>query len=217
MPRSMRIDFVSDVACPWCVIGLLGLEKALADVREDIEVELHFQPFELSPNLPPEGRNVVEHLSQVYGSTPDEVMARRGEVVSRAADLGFTMINDRENRLYNTFDAHRLMHWAALEGKQAALKHALFEAYHGRNENMTDAQVLVAAAEAAGLDGAAARNVVGSDSYADEVRRAAYHWQTRGVTGVPAAIVDERYVISGAQPPETYARVLRQIAAQPQS
>lgn len=217
MPRSMRIDFVSDVACPWCVIGLLGLEKALAEVRDEIEVELHFQPFELSPNLPPEGRNVVEHLSQVYGSTPDEVMARRGEVVSRAADLGFTMINVRENRLYNTFDAHRLMHWAGMEGRQGTLKHALFEAYHGRNENMTDAEVLITAAELAGLDTKTARNIIESNEYAEEVRRAEYHWQTRGVTGVPAAIVDERYVISGAQSPETYARVLRQIAAQPQS
>lgn len=217
MRRSMRIDFVSDVACPWCVIGLLGLEKALAEVRDEIDVELHFQPFELSPNLPAEGRNVVEHLSETYGSTPDEVIARRGEVVSRAADLGFTMIDDRENRLYNTFDANRLMHWAGLEGKQGPLKHALFEAYHGRNENMTDAQVLVAAAEAAGLDGQAARGIIDSGEYAQEVRRAEYHWQTRGVTGVPAAIVDERYVVSGAQPPETYARVLRQIAAQPQA
>jgi predicted DsbA family dithiol-disulfide isomerase len=217
MPRSMRIDFVSDVACPWCVIGLLGLEKALEEVRGEIEVELHFQPFELSPNLAPEGRNVVEHLSETYGSTPDEVMERRATVSDRAADLGFAMVTSRENRLYNTFDAHRLMHWASLQGRQQPLKHALFETYHGRNDNLTDADILVAAAEKAGLDGAAARAIIESDQYAQEVRRAEYHWQTRGVTGVPAAIVDERYVISGAQPPETYAKVLRQIAAQPQT
>jgi predicted DsbA family dithiol-disulfide isomerase len=212
MPHPMKIDFVSDVACPWCVIGLLGLEKALEELGDEIDAQIHFQPFELSPDLGSEGRNVVEHLSKAYGSTPDQTMERRQAVSDRAAQLNFDMLVDEDARLFNTFDAHRLIHWAGLQGRQAEIKHALFEAYHGRNDNVSDASVLIAAAQAAGLNPQDAQTVIESGQYAQEVRGAEYLWQSRGVTGVPAAIINERYILSGAQTPEAYAQALRQIA-----
>jgi len=213
----MRIDFVSDVSCPWCVIGLLGLEKALEGTADLIDADLHFQPFELNPDMPPEGRNVVDHLTEAYGAPPEEVAANRSVIRDKAEALGFTMPMSVEARLYNTFDAHRLLYWAGLEARQHMLKRALLEAYHSRSENPADHDVLIAAAEEAGLNGEAARAVVESDQYAQEVRQAEYLWQSRGITGVPAAIIDGRYLVSGAQPAEAYEEVIRQIAAQPQA
>lgn len=217
MTPTLRIDFVSDIACPWCVLGLLGLEEAIGRLAGDVDVDLHFQPFELSPDMAPEGRTVVDHLAQAYGSTPDEILQRRAVVSDRAAALVFDMKTSLETRVYNSFNAHRLMHWAGLQGRQPALARALFEAYHSRNENIATADVLLDAAEQAGLDRDSASAVLGSDQYANDVRQAEYLWQTRGVTGVPAAIIDGRYLISGAQPAEAYEQALRQIAAQPQS
>jgi predicted DsbA family dithiol-disulfide isomerase len=215
MARTLKIDFVSDVACPWCVIGLHGLEQALARTSDEIETALHFQPFELNPDMAPEGENMVEHITGKYGSSPEQFAANREMIRERAATLGFTMAMSDESRMYNTFDAHRLLHWAGLEGKQQALKHALFETYFTHGRSTSDHEVLVAAAEKAGLDGAAARDVLASDRYADDVRQAEHLWRTRGINGVPAVIIDERYLVSGAQSPEAYEQVLRQIAAQP--
>jgi predicted DsbA family dithiol-disulfide isomerase len=214
MPRPMKIDFVSDVSCPWCVIGLRGLEEALAKTGDVVEADIHFQPFELNPDMPAEGRNVVEHLTQAYGAPPTQIAANRAAIKERAAALGFEMAMSEQSRMWNTFDAHRLLHWAEQSGRQHALKNALFQAYHSDDRNLGDPDVLVAAAEKAGLDGAAAREVLASGLYAEEVRQAEYLWQSRGITGVPAVIIDERYLVSGGQTPEAYEQVIRQIAAQ---
>ena len=214
MARPMKIDFVSDVSCPWCVIGLYGLEEALARTGDLIDAEIHFQPFELNPNMPPEGQNIVEHVAQKYGASPEQSAANREMIRARAAQLGFTMAGTEQSRIYNTFDAHRLLHWAELEGRQAALKHALFEAYFTNGENPGDPDVLAAAAEKAGLDGAAAREVLASGRYAAEVRQAEQYWQSRGINAVPAIIIDGQYLISGGQPPEAFEQALRKIAAE---
>jgi len=214
MARPMKIDFVSDVSCPWCVIGLYGLEEALARTGDLIDAEIHFQPFELNPNMPPEGQNIVEHVAQKYGASPEQSAANREMIRARAAQLGFTMAGTEHSRIYNTFDAHRLLHWAELEGRQAALKHALFEAYFTNGENPGDPDVLAAAAEKAGLDGAAAREVLASGRYAAEVRQAEQYWQSRGINAVPAIIIDGQYLISGGQPPEAFEQALRKIAAE---
>ena len=216
MTRAMTIDFVSDVSCPWCVIGLLGLEEALSRTRDVIDADLRFQPFELSPEIPPEGRSLMEHLTHAYGAPAEQMAASRADIRDRAAALGFTMAMSEDARLYNTFDARRLLHWARIEGRQLALKHALFEAYHTRDESPADQDILVAAAEKAGLDGAAAREILETGRFEEDVRQAQYLWQTRGVTGVPAAIVNSRYLISGAQPADAYEQALRQIAAEPE-
>jgi predicted DsbA family dithiol-disulfide isomerase len=214
MPRPMKIDFVSDVSCPWCIIGLRGLEEALQKTGDLIDARIAFQPFELNPDMPPEGQNVGEHIAQKYGASPEQSAANRQSIRDRAAALGFTMTTSKDSRIYNTFDAHRLLHWAALEGRQAALKHALFQAYFTDQKDPSDHDVLVAAAGQAGLDGAAAREVLTSGRYAEEVRRDEHLWRTRGINSVPAVIIDDKYLISGGQPPEAFEQALRKIAAE---
>jgi predicted DsbA family dithiol-disulfide isomerase len=214
MPRPMQIDFVSDVSCPWCVIGLRGLEQALANVGDLVDAEIHFQPFELNPQMPAEGQDVGEHIREKYGSTPEQSAANRTMIRDRAAELGFTMAMREGSRIYNTFDAHRLLHWAAIEGRQRALKHALFAAYFTDGQNPGDIDILVAAAESAGLDGAAARDVIESGRYADEVRAEERRWLSEGVSAVPAVIIDRKYMISGGQPAAAFERALRSIAAE---
>ena len=212
MARPMTIDFVSDISCPWCIIGLRGLEEALERTRDKVEAEIRFQPFELNPDMPPEGENIVDHITAKYRSTPAQSAAPRDVIRTRAARVGFTMAMSDESRIYNTFDAHRLLHWAEQEGRQAALKHALFAAYFTEGQNPSDPDVLVAAAEAAGLDGAAARALLESNRYAAEVRDAEELWRSRGINSVPAVVIDGRYLISGGQPPEAFEQALRRIA-----
>jgi len=214
MARPMKIDFVSDVSCPWCIIGLRGLEEALARTAGLVEAEIVFQPFELNPDMKPEGQNILEHVAQKYGASPEQSAANRETIRARAAELGFTMATSNETRIYNTFDAHRLLHWAGLEGKQAALKHALFTAYFTDGQDPSDHEMLAAAAGKAGLDEAAARDVLASGRYAEEVREAERLWQSRGINAVPAVVIDERYLISGGQPPEAFEQALRKIAAE---
>ncbi len=216
MSKPMRIDFVSDVSCPWCIIGLKSLETALARASDQVQAELHFQPFELNPGMPPAGQDIVEHIAQKYGSTPVQIEGNREAIRARGAELGFTFRMDRRGRIYNTFDAHRLLHWAELEGRQAALKHALVQAYFTDGKNPADHEVLIDLAAQVGLDAARARTILSSDAYAEEVRAQERFYQDRGIHSVPAIIIiNQRHLISGGQPPEVFERALRQIAAAP--
>lgn len=214
MTKPMRIDFVSDVVCPWCVIGLKGLEQALANMTDVVTADIHFQPFELNPDMPPEGQDIGEHVAQKYGSTPEQSAAARDTIRARAADVGFTIASRPGARIYNTFDAHRLLHWAAEQGQQAAVKMQLFDAYFTQGRSPADHDVLVDAAVAAGLDGAAARAMLASDRYADAVRADEENWRRQGISAVPAVIINERYLISGGQPPAVFEKALRRIAAE---
>jgi len=210
----MKIDFVSDIACPWCAVGLNSLERALERVHGEFPVELHFQPFELNPSLSAEGEDAIEYLTRKYGRTREQIVQSRQMLVERGAAVGFTF-GDRE-RIWNTFDAHRLMHWAGLQGaeQQRQLKHALLRAYHGRGENPGAPDVLAACAQEAGLDPAQAREVIASGRYAKEVRDAEQHFQRLGIQAVPSVIVDDRHLIQGAQPADAFEQALRQIAAE---
>ncbi|MEI9850742.1 MAG: DsbA family oxidoreductase [Sphingomonas sp.] len=214
MATRLKIDFVSDVSCPWCVIGLRGLEAALENARDAVEADIVFQPFELNPGMPREGQNIVEHIGQKYGSTPAQSAASRAMIRDRAAALGFAIAMSDESRIYNTFDAHRLLRWAEGTGNQKALKIALFEAYFTDGRDPSDIGVLVAAAAKAGLDPEAARAVLSSDRYAGDVREAERLWQSRGINAVPAVVINDRYLISGGQPPEAFEQALRGIAAE---
>jgi predicted DsbA family dithiol-disulfide isomerase len=214
MTRPLRIDFISDVVCPWCVIGLGGLEAALERLGGEVEAQIHFQPFELNPDMPAGGQNIVEHIGQKYGSTPEQSARAREAIRERAAQVGFNMAMTSDSRIYNTFDAHRLLHWAGLQGRQAELKRALFAAYFTRGEDLSEIETLAGAAQAAGLDAAAAREVIASGRYGDEVRRVEAAWREAGVSAVPTVVVDERYVISGGQPAEVFERALRTILAE---
>ena len=210
--RTLKIDFVSDVVCPWCAIGLASLETALARIGDTIGAELHFQPFELNPQMPPEGEDITEHLAHKYRIDAQQIARNREAIRARGASVGFRF-GTRE-RIYNTFDAHRLLHWAGLEGRQHALKRALLAAYHSDGRDPSDHEVLAACAAQAGLDAGRARDVLASGAYADDVRASERHWLALGVNSVPAVIVDDRHLISGGQPPEVFEQALRQIAAQ---
>jgi predicted DsbA family dithiol-disulfide isomerase len=214
MTKPMRIDFVSDISCPWCVIGLKGLEEALRQVGDLVDAEIHFQPFELNPDMPAEGQSVREHIAEKYGRTLDQSNTVRDMIRSRAADVGFTIAMSEDSRIYNTFDAHRLLHWAETAGRQLELKTALFEAYFTNGRNPSDHQVLLDAAEAAGLDVDAAREVLSSGRYAEEVRAAEHSWRSRGISSVPAIIFNERFLVSGGQPPEAFVQAVRNVVAQ---
>lgn len=211
----MKIDFVSDIACPWCAVGLNALEIALQRIGGDIPVQLHFQPFELNPQMGHDGQDAVEHLSAKYGIGPEQIAKNQAVIRERGAAVGFSF--GARGRVWNTFDAHRLLHWAGAEGPEGAqrsLKHALLQAYHGQGRNPSDAEVLLAAARAAGLDEARAREVLGSDEFSAEVRQAEAFWQQAGIRSVPSVVVNDRHLIQGGQPPEVFEQALRQIAAE---
>jgi len=210
----MRIDFVSDVACPWCAVGLNSLERALASIGKDFEVEIHMQPFELNPAMGPDGADAIEYLSDKYGITPEQIAQNQAAIRARGAAVGFTF--GQRGRVWNTFDAHRLLHWAGVEGapgQQRALKHALLKAYHGEGRNPGGHDVLVELAQAVGLDVTRAKAVLDSDEFGLEVRQAETTWQRAGIHSVPAVIINERHLISGGQPPEVFEQALREIAA----
>ncbi|MFC5524436.1 DsbA family oxidoreductase [Rhodanobacter ginsengisoli] len=209
----IRIDFVSDVSCPWCAVGLASLQQALANLDGEVAAEIHFQPFELNPQMPAEGEDSTEHLVRKYGSTAEQIDANREAIRARGAALGFTFNMDRRSRVYNTFDAHRLLHWAELEGRQLALKQLLLRAYFTDGEDVSAHDTLRRLAQQAGLDATRAREILAGDSYADEVRAQEQFYLTRGIQSVPATIINGRQLISGGQPPEAFESALRQIAA----
>jgi predicted DsbA family dithiol-disulfide isomerase len=208
----MKIDFVSDVSCPWCAVGLQSLERAIERLGGEVAVELHFQPFELNPGMAPEGQDIIEHIGQKYGSSPEDI-ARNGEALrARGAELGFTFDMARRKRIYNTFDAHRLLHWAGLEGRQRELKHALLRAYFTDGEDPSDHATLVRVAASAGLDAARADAILASDEFTSEVREREAFYQQHGIRAVPSVIIDDQHLIQGGQPVEVFERALRQLA-----
>ena len=220
MTTHLKIDFVSDVSCPWCVIGLRALDEALERVKDEVQAELHFQPFELNPGMPAEGQEITEHITQKYGITADQANANRENIRQRGAQLGFKFSSASDagggrHRIYNTFDAHRLLHWAGLEGGglQKALKEALFAAYFTDGQSPASHEVLARVAGEAGLDAERARDVLASNAYADEVRERAWFYLNQGIQSVPAVIINDRHLISGGQPPEVFEQALRKIAA----
>jgi predicted DsbA family dithiol-disulfide isomerase len=214
MSKQLRIDFVSDVSCPWCAIGLKSLETALGRAGDVVNADLHFQPFELNPNMGPDGQDIGEHIAEKYGATPEQQEQSREMIRQRGEQVGFTFDMSKRGRIYNTFDAHRLLHWAESQGKQRDLKMALFEAYFTRGEDPSSREVLLRVAGEVGLDTDVAAQILETDEYADEVREAEQFFQRAGIHSVPAIIINQRHLISGGQPPEVFERALREIAAQ---
>ncbi len=213
MTKTLKIDFVSDVSCPWCAVGLASLQTALARVGPDVKVDITFQPFELNPQMVVGGEDTTEHLRNKYGSTPEQAAAIKETIRARGAELGFVFNLDKRSRIYNTFDAHRLLHWAHLEGRQLALKQALLKAYFTDGEDPSNHTVLLRLAESAGLDSARAQAILASDIFAAEVRQQEQFYQQQGIHSVPAVVINDRHLISGGQPPEVFEQALRQLAA----
>ena len=214
MNTPMKIDFVSDVSCPWCVIGLKALEAAIARLAGEVETEIHFQPFELNPQMPPGGQDIDEHLAEKYGASPAQSEATREMIRARGEEAGFTFAMAKRSRIYNTFDAHRLLHWAEHEGRQLALEHALFKAYFTDGENPGAHAVLIRLAGEVGLDAARAKEILSSDEYTEDVRRQERFYLDQGISAVPAVIVNDRHLIQGGQTAEVFEQALRRIAAE---
>lgn len=210
--QNLRIDLVSDVACPWCAIGYRRLEQALEMLGDEIEVELVWQPFELNPDMSPEGEPILEHLCRKYGQDATSVERTQGEMMTLAEQLGLNFHGARERRAHNTFAAHRVLAWAAEQGRGTALQLALFDAYFGEAKRPSDPAVLREKAALVGLDGDAAEAIARSDRYEDIVRQAERRFMEAGVSAVPGFILDGRYLISGAQPPDALVDAIRRVA-----
>lgn len=219
-PRTLRIDIWSDVMCPWCLVGWGSLQKGLAQLEGEIEADIRWHAFELNPDMPPEGEESTAHIARKYGSTPDQSKAVQGRMREAAQNAGVSLDYQGEDPepprwMWNTFDAHKLLTWAGeAHGaeKQTELKLALFEAHFNRRRQIGDHGVLLDVADSVGLDRAAAEAALASEEWAHKVRaeeRAAWDFN---ITGVPAMIVENKFMIPGAQPPEAYADALRRVA-----
>ncbi|WP_293025175.1 DsbA family oxidoreductase [Pandoraea sp.] len=210
-PQPLRIDFVSDIACPWCAVGLSSLRLALARLENEVEPEIVVHPFELNPDMAAGGENTVKYLSRKYGRTPEQVAQTQAMIRERGASVDFTF--GPRTRVYNTFDAHRLMHWAGLQGEQLPLKLALLRAYHSDDKDVSNHDVLVEVAESVGLDPVEARAVLQRGDYAEQVRAEERDYQAKGIHSVPTIIFNRRYVLTGGQPVETFEQVIREVLA----
>lgn len=212
----LNIDFVSDVSCPWCAIGLRSLQRALSDLDGKAAGIIRFRPFELNPRMPPGGQNLAEHMSQKYGSTPDQQLQLQEVIRQRGEAVGFTFRWERNKRIYNTFDAHRLLHWAGLPehhsaGTALVLKQALLEAYFTRGESPESHAVLLRVVKDVGLDEEQARSILESSIYADDVRTLEKRYMDAGIHSVPAVIVNNTYLISGGQAVNVYRQMLENV------
>lgn len=212
MTQPLRIDFVSDIACPWCAIGLSSLQQALSRLGQAVDPQIVIHPFELNPQMRPEGEAIIDYLGKKYGRTPEEIAETQAVIRERGASVGFTF--GPRNRVYNTFDAHRLLHWAGIEGKQLPLKLALMQAYHSDGKDPSNRDVLVEAAQTVGLDADRARDVLDSGRYADEVRAEERDFQALGIQSVPSIIFNRRYLVTGGQPVEAFEQAIKEVLAE---
>jgi predicted DsbA family dithiol-disulfide isomerase len=209
--QPLEVDIVSDVVCPWCIIGYKQLMKALAALPGQFAVTIRWHPFELNPHMPEDGQDLREHLAQKYGTTPAQSQAARARLTALGAALGFTFDYFDGMRIVNTFRAHQLLHWAGEQGRQTELKLALFEAFFNLREDVNDPELLVAVAARAGLDSAQARLVLSSARYAGAVRQEQQQWLDREVHAVPTFFFQQQYCVPGAQEAEAFVRLLRKV------
>lgn len=210
---GIEIDIASDIVCPWCIIGWKQLERALKDTG--INARIRWHPFELNPNMPPEGQNIREHVAEKYGSSAEDSAKARAHIAQLGAQLGFVFGYDETSRIVNTFDAHRLLHWAGTQGVGHPLKMALFAAYFTDGRDVSDRAVLVDVARSAGFDAADVEKVLADGLFADEVRAGERFWHDNGVSGVPAMVFQRKHLVTGAQGEDRYAEILRQLTAAP--
>lgn len=210
--KNLKIDIVSDVSCPWCIIGYKGLERALADEKDTLSATISWFPFELNPNMPQEGQEIVEHLTEKYGINETQIEQNRQMIHQRGLDVGYEFGKREGGRIYNTFDAHRLLHWSKGFGKQTQLKLALFDLYFKQGGNPSDHAQLLNTVESVGLSQEEAKQVLASEQFVDDVRSEQQMSQQNGITSVPAMIVNNKYLVSGGQSPESYKEILNQIA-----
>lgn len=213
MAQTVRIDFVSDVVCPWCVVGLRALQIALGRLDGEVVADIHLQPFELNPDMAPEGENTTEHVQNKYGSSRERSEGVRDALREAGEALSFQFNYNPDSRIWNTFDAHRLLHWAGTLGKALDLKAALLKANFTDQRNVSDHAVLADVAGSVGLDTAKAEAILASGAFAQEVRADEHLWRSRGINAVPSVIINQRWLIQGGQPPDVFEKALRQVIA----
>jgi predicted DsbA family dithiol-disulfide isomerase len=209
---ELQIDIVSDVSCPWCIIGYNSLQLGLAQLSKEVSAKITWQPFELNPNMPAEGQGINEHLGQKYGIDHAQIEQNRAAIKQRGLDVGYEFGHRGGGRIYNTFDAHRLLHWAKQENKQTELKLALFDLYFKESGNPSDHLQLLNTVSKVGLDADAAAAILSADTYAQDVRKEQQHYQALGISSVPAVIVNNKHLISGGQPADVFENALRKIS-----
>ncbi|SDD95328.1 DsbA family oxidoreductase [Ruegeria marina] len=202
----VQIDIVSDVVCPWCIVGFLQLDRALA--QTGALARLRWHPFELNPGMGPEGQDLRAHIMEKYGSTAEQSQTARARLTAIGAELGFAFNFSDDSRIVNTFRAHQLLDWAEGQGRQHPLKMALFAAYFSEGRDVSDDEVLIKAVTAAGLDPEAARSALASGAHVDRVREKEAFWTSRGISGVPSMVFGGKYLLTGAQGVENYAQVI---------
>lgn len=211
--NQLQIDIISDVMCPWCIVGYRRLEQALSKF-DDLEVTLQWHPFELNPAMGPEGQHLGEHIAEKYGSTPEQSDQNRQRLTQMGADLGFEFNFSDSSRIYNTLLAHQLLYWAAESGKQTDLKLALFSSYFTEQKNPDDIEVLIEAATKVGLNADEARAVLTDKRFEAAVKEEEQLWISRGIQAVPAIVFNQQYLVSGAQDPDTIAELITKLTTE---
>ena len=214
MKPTIKIDYVSDVACPWCAVGLGNLNQAIAKFRDQANFEVRFHPFELNPNMPLGGQDAIEHLTEKYGLTAEEVKANQANIRTKALEAGFEFHPEGRKRVYNTFDAHRLLYWAGQEfglERQAILKKELLNTYFCLAVNLDDQENLIDAVIRSGLDSARAQDVLKNNEFSREVREEESTYTNAGINSVPSIILNDQYLLQGAQPTESFVQTFEQL------
>jgi predicted DsbA family dithiol-disulfide isomerase len=217
MKPTIKIDYVSDIACPWCAVGLGNLNQAIDQLSDQANFEVHFRPFELNPNMPKGGQDAIEHLTEKYGLTAEQVKTNQANIRAKALEAGFEFHPEGRKRVYNTFVAHRLLHWAGQEfglGKQAILKKELLNTYFCLAVNLDDQHNLLDAVTRSGLDQDRALEVLKNNEFAKEVRTEEATYTNAGINSVPAIILNDQYLLQGAQPPESFVNAFAQLIEQ---
>ena len=210
---SLKIDIVADVMCPWCIIGYKSMEKAVEQLDDTIDLNVELHPFELNSQMVAEGEDFFEHMARKYGMNRQGWDSFRQRLTNLGNEVGFTFNLTDDSRVYNTFDAHRILYWAKEQGKQTEFELALFEELFTNNHNPSSSDVLVRVAQSLGLDGVEVLAILNSERYTQEVRQDQQRYLSKGVTSVPTYIINGKYTVSGVQDPETFAKTLRKIAA----
>lgn len=210
--KPVQIDIISDVMCPWCIVGFRQLEQALGATGTAAFIRWH--PFELNPAMPAQGQNLTEHIAEKYGASPEQSAQNRAQLQAIGSDLGIDFQFNRDSRIVNTFAAHQLLDWAQEAGLQHPLKLALFEAHFTQMRDVSEHDVLVDVAASVGLDPVAAREVLESGSHAADTRARQQFWTERGISGVPGIVFDGKYLLTGAQGAQTYAQMLHKVVGE---
>jgi predicted DsbA family dithiol-disulfide isomerase len=212
MATELKIDIVSDISCPWCIIGFKSLQTALKEIGPDIIANIEWQPFELNPQMPTEGQNITEHITQKYQISEQQADQNREAIKQRGLSVGYEFGNREGGRIYNTFDAHRLLHWAKTQSKQTDLKLALFDLYFKDSGNPSAHDQLLKTVKSVDLDVIEAKQILDSDQFTADVRQLQQYYQNAGVQSVPAVIVNNKHLISGGQSADVFQQALIKIA-----